>query len=74
MKVESKVTAIAGAAHRGLVPKVRPDCQGVTTQDLRIVASVDWKHLGHDVSSHPVRHQGREMRLQLIQLRCRAAM
>jgi len=60
--------------HRGLIPKVRTDFKGVTAQSLRVVSGAHREHLLQHVSGHPVRHQGREMRLKLIQLRRRAAM
>ena len=59
--------------HRGLIPKLRTNFQSVQTQSFRVVSGVDREHLPQHVSSHPVSHQGREMRLKLIQLRRRAA-
>jgi hypothetical protein len=51
-----------------------PEFQSVTAQGLRIPSSIDREHLLQHAGRHPVRHQGAEMRLKLIQLWCRPAM
>ncbi len=60
--------------YHSLIPKSLTDLQSVTAQSLADVASIQRKHLRHDVSGYTICQQGREMRLDPIQLRCRAAM
>jgi hypothetical protein len=52
--------------HRGLIPKLPADFQGVTAQSFRVVSSAGREHLPQHVSRHPIGHQSREMRLKLI--------
>jgi hypothetical protein len=59
--------------HGSIIPKRLADFQGMTAQGFRVLRGIDRKHLLQHVSGHPVRHQGREMRLKLVQFRGRAA-
>ena len=52
----------------GLIPKCLADLQGVPTQSLRILSGINREHLLQDISGHPIRHQGGEMRLKLVPL------
>jgi len=59
---------------RGTIPKCSAGSQGMATHGLFVVAGADRKHLLQYVSGRPIGHQGREMGLKPIQLRCRPAM
>ena len=59
---------------RGTIPQRLAGSQSMAAQGLRVGAGVDRKHLLQHVSGGPIAHQGGEMRLKLIQLRCRLAM
>jgi hypothetical protein len=59
---------------RGTIPKCSAGSQSVATHGLFVVAGADRKHLLQYVSGRPIGHQGKEMGLKLIQLRCRPAM
>lgn len=58
----------------GAIPKRRAGSQGAATHGLFVVADADGKHLLQHVSGRPIGHQGGQMSLELIQLRCRPAM
>jgi hypothetical protein len=46
----------------------------MSAHGLRILSGINRKHLLQQVSGHPVRHQGRKMRLKLVEFRRRPAM
>jgi len=54
----------------GLIPKCLTDLQGMSAHGLRILSGINRKHLLQHISGHPVRHQGGEMRVKLVQFRC----
>ena len=59
---------------RGMIPKRRAGCQGAAAHGLFVVAGADREHLLQHVSGRPIGHQGGQVSLKLIQLRCRPAM
>lgn len=59
---------------RGTIPKRLALSQGMAAQGLMVLSGVDREHLRQQVSGYPIGHEGGEMRLKLIQLRCRPAM
>ena len=59
---------------RGMIPKRRAGCQCAAAHGLFVVAGADREHLLQHVSGRPIGHQGGQVSLKLIQLRCRPAM
>jgi len=59
---------------RGALTKNLADLQGMAAQGLMMRSRVDRKHLPQHIRGGPVGHQGAEMRLKPVQLRCRSAM
>ena len=55
-------------------PKRRADLQGMPAHSLGVHSAINRKDLLQHVSGHPVRHQGRKMRLKLAEFRRRPAM
>src|SRR5271165_4264401 len=77
---ERRVQAHPDRCHRhvwpghDIIPERRADLQGMPAHSLRILSGINRKHLLQHVSGHPVRHQGRKMRLKLVEFRRRPAM
>jgi len=62
-----------GRPDRRALTQSLADLQGMAAQGLMMRSRVDREHLPQNVSGGPVGHQGREMRLKPVQLRCRSA-
>jgi len=62
-------TAVSGrvAAHSS---KLLAGFQSMTSQGLIMLSNVEREHLLQQISSRSVGHQGAEMRLKPVQLRC----
>ncbi len=59
---------------RSALTKSLANRQGMAAQGCMMLSCVDREHLLQQIGRRPVGHEGAEMRLQPVQLRCRSAM